>query len=87
MDMSLNKLASQTLPLYAIRLAHKDLAGVQKGYVMKGSADFIKNQNAETKHSTDQPVSVRKWNRIGNGLMRPGQFNPEETRSSLFLSF
>jgi hypothetical protein len=52
-----------------------EAAQIDRSWERKGlceRAGFIQNQNTETIHSTDRPVSVRKWNGIGNGLMRAG---------------
>jgi hypothetical protein len=75
----------------------RSLAGAQKGCATRRRTGFIKNQDAESKHNADRPVSVRKWNGIGNlnGLMtegrtadgRAGSFNPEEPRSSQIRSY
>ena len=78
--------------------AHKDQidrSWERKKAVGRSGALVLSNQNAESKHSTDRPVSVRKWNRICDGLARAGQPSvgpvrliwkkSEEPRSTLCL--
>jgi hypothetical protein len=51
----------------------RSFRGVQEGRGRAQWSCFVKHRNAEPKHSTDRPVSVRKWNRICDGLARAGQ--------------
>jgi hypothetical protein len=50
----------------------RSLAGAQKGCATRRRTGFINYQDAESKHNADRPVSVRKWNGIGNELMKAG---------------